>query len=259
MAVAVQNSADDDDAAPVDAAVFAFSSWTTILVKALRDAGVAHAEAADTATLIVAAVEGAVAMSRAERSTDPLAAVGRRLHAVLAALEALDSRHIFEGCRGKGQGLGDSTLEVRDDRLGQPVPGLVEIDIGTELTLGGDATHRTRDEQRDLTHPGRVHVQIGECVLAVGDPGLLPGRQLGRGLRVMPLQVGPIARECGPQVLDGPGIGGAEAVVEDVQDPRDALRQRNRAVRRVPGWCRGVRRCGAAPPPTARRYRRTGT
>jgi AcrR family transcriptional regulator len=86
MAVAVQNSADDDDAAPVDAAVFAFSSWTTILVKALRDAGVAHAEAADTATLIVAAVEGAVAMSRAERSTDPLAAVGRRLHAVLAAL-----------------------------------------------------------------------------------------------------------------------------------------------------------------------------
>ena len=86
LAVAVQNSTDDDDAAPRDAAVFAFSSWTTILVRSLCDAGVAHPEATDTATLMVAAVEGAVAMSRAERSTDPLAAVGRRLHAVLDAL-----------------------------------------------------------------------------------------------------------------------------------------------------------------------------
>lgn len=88
LAVAVQNSTDDDDAAARDAAVFAFSNWTTILVRSLRDAGVANPEAADTATLIVAAVEGAVAMSRAERSTDPLAAVGRRLHAMLAALRA---------------------------------------------------------------------------------------------------------------------------------------------------------------------------
>ena len=86
LAVAVQNSTDDDDAAPRDAAVFAFSNWTTILVRSLRDAGVAHPEAADTATLMVAAVEGAVAMGRAERSTDPLAAVGRRLHAMLDAL-----------------------------------------------------------------------------------------------------------------------------------------------------------------------------
>lgn len=85
LAVAVQNSTEDDDAAPRDAAVFAFSNWTTMLVRSLRAAGVGHPEAADTATLIVAAVEGAVAMSRAERSTDPLAAVGRRLHAMLAA------------------------------------------------------------------------------------------------------------------------------------------------------------------------------
>lgn len=86
LAVAVQNSTDDDDAVPRDAAVFAFSNWTTILVGSLRAAGVAHPEATDTATLIVAAVEGAVAMSRAERSTDPLAAVGRRLHVLLAGL-----------------------------------------------------------------------------------------------------------------------------------------------------------------------------
>lgn len=89
LAVAVQNSTDDDDdPAPRDAAVFAFSNWTTILVRALRNAGVADPDATDTAILIVAAVEGAVAMSRAERSTDPLAAVARRLHAMLTALRA---------------------------------------------------------------------------------------------------------------------------------------------------------------------------
>lgn len=86
LAVAVENPADDDDAAPRDAAVFAFSTWTSVLARSLRDDGVDHVLAGDTATLIVAAVEGAVAMSRAERGTDPLAAVGRRLHAMLAAL-----------------------------------------------------------------------------------------------------------------------------------------------------------------------------
>jgi AcrR family transcriptional regulator len=84
LAVAVHSSA--DDAAPRDAAVFAFSNWTSILAGALRDGGAAPGLAADTATLIIAAVEGAVAMSRAERSLDPLDAVARRLHAVLAAL-----------------------------------------------------------------------------------------------------------------------------------------------------------------------------
>lgn len=84
LAVAVQNSADDP--APRDAAVFAFSNWTTILAGSLREDGVAHGVATDTATLIVAAIEGAVAMSRAERAVDPLTAVGRALHAVLAGL-----------------------------------------------------------------------------------------------------------------------------------------------------------------------------
>lgn len=86
LAVAVQCGAGDDDAAPRDAAVFAFSNWTSVLARSLRDDGVPHSDATDAATLIVAAVEGAVAMCRAERSTAPLDAVGRRLHAVLAAL-----------------------------------------------------------------------------------------------------------------------------------------------------------------------------
>lgn len=68
-----------DDTAPRDAAVFAFSNWTAALARSLRAAGSAHGPAADTATLIIAAVEGAVAMSRAERSVQPLEAVGAQL------------------------------------------------------------------------------------------------------------------------------------------------------------------------------------
>ncbi|ANE78003.1 hypothetical protein A7U43_00485 [Mycobacterium adipatum] len=86
LAVAVQVG--EDDVAPRDAAVFAFSNWTSAVAGALRDDGARHADAADTAMLVVAAVEGAVAMCRAERSTDPLDAVGRRLHAMLAAFRA---------------------------------------------------------------------------------------------------------------------------------------------------------------------------
>lgn len=72
-----------DDAAPRDAAVFAFSNWTVTLARSLRAAGLAHGRAADTATLIVAAVEGAVAMCRAERSLQPLEVVGAQLQRLI--------------------------------------------------------------------------------------------------------------------------------------------------------------------------------
>jgi AcrR family transcriptional regulator len=81
LAVAVEEYG--DDASPRDAAVFAFSNWTTVLARSLRDGGIAPGVAADTATLIVAAVEGAVAMSRAERSVQPLEVVGRQLQGLL--------------------------------------------------------------------------------------------------------------------------------------------------------------------------------
>lgn len=82
LAVAVQNLP-GDDGAPRDAAVFAFSSWTMSLARSLRDGGASHGAAADAAILIVAAVEGAVAMCRAERSLAPLEVVGRLLLAGL--------------------------------------------------------------------------------------------------------------------------------------------------------------------------------
>jgi AcrR family transcriptional regulator len=84
LAVAVE--VQGEDASPRDAVVFAFSNWTTTLAKSLHDGGLTPGVAADTATLIVAAVEGAVAMSRAERSVQPLEAVGRQLQRHLAAL-----------------------------------------------------------------------------------------------------------------------------------------------------------------------------
>ncbi|OBB99495.1 TetR family transcriptional regulator [Mycobacterium sp. 852013-50091_SCH5140682] len=73
----------DEDSAPREAAVFAFSNWVSILTSALRENGWEREDATGTATLIVAAVEGAVAMCRAERSTDPLDRVGERLLRVL--------------------------------------------------------------------------------------------------------------------------------------------------------------------------------
>ncbi|MGH3582223.1 MAG: TetR/AcrR family transcriptional regulator [Mycobacterium sp.] len=87
LAVAVEDPADGDPA-PRDAAVFAFGNWTSILAGALRAHGVAHRQATGTATLIVASVEGAVAMCRAERATQPLDTVGRELRSILESILA---------------------------------------------------------------------------------------------------------------------------------------------------------------------------
>ena len=43
-------------------------------------------------------------------------------------------------------GLGGAAFEVGDDRVGQALPGQVQIGVGAELPLGGDAPHRTRNE-----------------------------------------------------------------------------------------------------------------
>ena len=74
-----------DDRAVVDAAAEAFEQWERMFAAALRDAGVPRARAARVATLTVAAIEGAVVLCRAERSTQPLRDVGRELEAVIAA------------------------------------------------------------------------------------------------------------------------------------------------------------------------------
>ncbi|WP_063821144.1 TetR/AcrR family transcriptional regulator [Nocardia araoensis] len=66
LAVSIEDRGDDDE--PQRAAASAFENWTGLLARSLRDHGANEVDAEQTATLIVAAVEGTVAMCRVERS-----------------------------------------------------------------------------------------------------------------------------------------------------------------------------------------------
>ena len=59
-----------------------YDSWEGLVAEHLRAAGVADAES--LATLLVAAVEGALLLARTRRSVAPLRTVGAHLHALLA-------------------------------------------------------------------------------------------------------------------------------------------------------------------------------
>lgn len=91
LAVSVEEYADDDHAKPRDAAAVAFDNWTSLLSQSLQDHGASAADATDTATLIVAAVEGTVAMCRAQRSIEPL-------DRVVVQLERLVQRSTTKMC-----------------------------------------------------------------------------------------------------------------------------------------------------------------
>ncbi|NUS45224.1 MAG: TetR/AcrR family transcriptional regulator [Mycobacteriaceae bacterium] len=71
LAVSVE-AVPEADGPPRAAAAAAFAQWTGLLAGSLCDHGAERAAAERTATLIVAAVEGSIAMCRAHRSTDPL-------------------------------------------------------------------------------------------------------------------------------------------------------------------------------------------
>lgn len=77
IVAATLGRAEAPDAA--DAAAAAFSTWEGLLAQLLRKAGVGRSAAADLATTAVAAVEGAVIMSVAQRSPSPLRRVRRVL------------------------------------------------------------------------------------------------------------------------------------------------------------------------------------
>lgn len=80
LAVSIEETTDGQVLA---AAAEAFSGWETQLAEALREHGVATAEAEQLATLVVAAAEGAVVMCRARRSTQPLDRVSAQLESLL--------------------------------------------------------------------------------------------------------------------------------------------------------------------------------
>ena len=84
LAVSVEDLP-EDGTAPRDAAAAAFGNWTSILTQSLRDHGATDVDAHRIAIVIVAAVEGSVAMCRALRSAEPLDQVAAQLELLVGA------------------------------------------------------------------------------------------------------------------------------------------------------------------------------
>lgn len=82
LAVAVEEP--DQEAAAQAAAAGAFTSWQELLAAALGRHGARRRHAEQVATLVIAALEGSVAMCRAQRSTEPLERVARQLEPIVA-------------------------------------------------------------------------------------------------------------------------------------------------------------------------------
>ncbi|MCV7317137.1 TetR/AcrR family transcriptional regulator [Mycolicibacillus parakoreensis] len=85
LAVSVEDLPDKHHA-PRDAAAEAFGRWISLLAESLRDAGASPSDADQVATLIVAAVEGTVAICRAQRSITPLDHVTAQLAQMIEAV-----------------------------------------------------------------------------------------------------------------------------------------------------------------------------
>ncbi|MHB9855507.1 LmrA/YxaF family transcription factor [Streptomyces krungchingensis] len=83
-AVSIEEPPDTEIPPALAAAEEVFESWERLLAASLREHGVEPARAARLATLVVAAVEGTVAMCRAKRSTQPLDDTAEELHLLIA-------------------------------------------------------------------------------------------------------------------------------------------------------------------------------
>ena len=82
MAAAALSSPETTEARTV--AARAFSRWQQQVAASLVARGHDPAEAADLAGLAIAAIEGALILARAQRSTEPLERVARQLSALLS-------------------------------------------------------------------------------------------------------------------------------------------------------------------------------
>jgi len=90
LAVAIET--DDETPQLTEAAARAFTSWRSALAALLRRHGASPAEARRLANLVIAAVEGAVALSRAEQSPQPLDDAARALRPLLQRTTAPHSK-----------------------------------------------------------------------------------------------------------------------------------------------------------------------
>ncbi|MFE5819487.1 TetR/AcrR family transcriptional regulator [Streptomyces sp. NPDC056479] len=85
LAVAIEEPPTDETPAVLLAAAEVFEEWEGLLAASLREHGAGPEQAAQLATLVVAAVEGTVAMCRAKRSTEPLDRTAAQLQALILA------------------------------------------------------------------------------------------------------------------------------------------------------------------------------
>ncbi|MFE0328070.1 TetR family transcriptional regulator C-terminal domain-containing protein [Streptomyces sp. NPDC058960] len=85
LAVSIEEPSSDETPTALAAAADVFTRWESLLADSLREHGAEHDQAAQLATLIVAAVEGTVAMCRAKRSTQPLDHTAEQLQALVLA------------------------------------------------------------------------------------------------------------------------------------------------------------------------------
>ncbi|WP_443066210.1 TetR/AcrR family transcriptional regulator [Streptomyces sp. NBC_01262] len=85
LAVAIEEPTTEDTPPALAAAAEAFDRWERLLAESLREHGTDAGQAAELATLIVAAVEGATAMCRAQHSIEPLDRIAAQLETLVAA------------------------------------------------------------------------------------------------------------------------------------------------------------------------------
>ncbi|MEN3608924.1 TetR/AcrR family transcriptional regulator [Plantactinospora sp. ZYX-F-223] len=83
LAVAIEEPPPGEIPPALAAAAEVFDAWEDLLAASLREHGADPEQAAQIATLIVAAVEGTVAMCRAKRSTEPLDRIAVQLQALI--------------------------------------------------------------------------------------------------------------------------------------------------------------------------------
>jgi AcrR family transcriptional regulator len=91
--VAVAAEADAGSTA-TSAAAAAFVRWQDLIARALLDAGVGRTDARRLATLVVAAIEGAILLCRARRDIRPLRDVHRALETTLRAAMSWHGRSV---------------------------------------------------------------------------------------------------------------------------------------------------------------------
>lgn len=84
LAVSIEEPPPGEVPPALAAAAEVFEGWEGLLAASLREHGAAPGQAEQLATLVVAAVEGTVAMCRAKRSVEPLDRVAEQLQALVA-------------------------------------------------------------------------------------------------------------------------------------------------------------------------------